>query len=96
MAGTPAPLDGVTVLDLSTVGPGTRCTRVLADYGAEVVKVGVPPKKSGLQTQPAFWSYSANRGMQQVRIDLKDAGGKAAFEPPCYGRDWSDWPIHAA
>jgi alpha-methylacyl-CoA racemase len=76
----PAPLDGVTVLDLSTVGPGTRCTRILADYGARVVKVGVPPKKSGLQTQPAFWSYSANRGMQQVRIDLKDAGGKAAFQ----------------
>ncbi|MEM7412732.1 MAG: CaiB/BaiF CoA-transferase family protein [Myxococcota bacterium] len=80
MAATPAPLDGVTVLDLSTVGPGTRCTRILADYGAEVVKVGVPPKKSGLQTQPAFWSYSANRGMRQVRIDLKDADGKAAFE----------------
>jgi alpha-methylacyl-CoA racemase len=69
----------VTVLDLSTVGPGTRCTRILADYGAAVIKVGVPPKKSGLQTQPAFWTYSANRGMQQVRIDLKDAGGKAAF-----------------
>jgi alpha-methylacyl-CoA racemase len=80
VAHPPAPLAGVTVLDLSTVGPGTRCTRILADYGARVVKVGVPPKKSGLQTQPAFWTYSANRGMQQVRIDLKDPGGKAAFE----------------
>jgi alpha-methylacyl-CoA racemase len=75
----PAPLAGVTVLDLSTVGPGTRCTRILADYGAAVVKVGVPPKKAALQTQPAFWTYSANRGMQQVRIDLKDADGRAAF-----------------
>jgi len=75
----PAALDDVVVLDLSTVGPGTRCTRILADYGARVVKVGVPPKKSGLQVQPAFWSYSANRGMQQVRIDLKDAEGRAAF-----------------
>ena len=79
MSTPPAPLAGVTVLDLSTVGPGTRCTRILADYGAAVVKVGVPPKKAGLQTQPAFWTYSANRGMQQVRIDLKDAGGKSAF-----------------
>jgi alpha-methylacyl-CoA racemase len=79
MPSAPAPLDGVTVLDLSTVGPGTRCTRILADYGARVVKVGVPPKKAGLQVQPAFWSYSANRGMQQVRLDLKDAEGKAAF-----------------
>src|SRR5262249_27670486 len=75
----PAPLAGITVLDLSTVGPGTRCTRILADYGAAVVKVGVPPKKAALQTQPAFWTYSANRGMQQVRIDLKDEGGKVAF-----------------
>jgi len=83
----PAPLDGVTVLDLSTVGPGTRCTRILADYGAAVVKVGVPPKKAGLQTQPAFWTYSANRGMQQVRIDLKDPAGKAAFVALVRGAD---------
>jgi alpha-methylacyl-CoA racemase len=75
----PAPLDGVTVLDLSTVGPGTRCTRILADSGARVVTVGVPPKKAGLQVQPAVWSYSASRGMQQVRIDLKDPDGKNAF-----------------
>ncbi len=34
------PLAGVTVLDLSTVGPAARCTRLLADYGARVVKVG--------------------------------------------------------
>jgi alpha-methylacyl-CoA racemase len=80
VATPPAPLAGVTVLDLSTVGPATRCTRILADYGAAVIKVGVPPKKAALQTQPAFWTYSANRGMQQVRIDLKDAAGKAAFE----------------
>ena len=79
MSQPPAPLDGITVLDLSTVGPATRCARIIADYGAQVIKVGVPPKKLGLQTQPAFWSYSANRGMQQVRIDLKAPEGKAAF-----------------
>jgi alpha-methylacyl-CoA racemase len=79
MSETPAPLQGITVLDLSTVGPATRCARVIADYGARVIKVGVPPKKLGLQTQPAFWTYSANRGMQQTRIDLKAPEGKAAF-----------------
>ena len=87
MAPVPAPLEGVTVLDLSTVGPGTRCTRILADYGARVVKVGVPPKKAGLQTQPAFWSYSAARDQQQVRIDLKHAEGKAAFLELVRGAD---------
>jgi len=79
MSQPPAALDGTTVLDFSTVGPATRCARILADYGARVVKVGVPPRKLGLQTQPAFWSYSANRGMQQVRIDLKVPEGRAAF-----------------
>ena len=44
-----------------------------------MIKVGVPPRKLGLQTQPAFWTYSANRGMQQTRIDLKAPEGKAAF-----------------
>jgi len=75
----PAALEGVTVLDFSTVGPATRCTRVLSDYGARVVKVGVPPRKLSLQTQPAFWSYSAQRGMQQVRIDLKAPEGREAI-----------------
>jgi alpha-methylacyl-CoA racemase len=79
MGERPAALSDVTILDLSTVGPATRCARILADYGARLIKVGVPPKKLGLQTQPAFWSYSAGRGMEQTRIDLKEERGKAAF-----------------
>jgi alpha-methylacyl-CoA racemase len=73
------PLAGVSVLDLSTVGPGTRCTRLLADFGARVIKIGAPPKKAGVQVEPAFWAYSARRGWQQLRIDLKAAEGRAAF-----------------
>ena len=76
---TTGPLSGITVLDLSTVGPGTRCTRLLADYGARVVKVGAPPKQAGVQVEPAFWAYSARRGWQQARIDLKATGGRDAF-----------------
>jgi alpha-methylacyl-CoA racemase len=79
VGGVPAALEGVVVLDLSTVGPGARCSRLLADYGARVVKVGAPPRKQGVQVQPAFWAYSAGRGMQQVRIDLKAAEGRRAF-----------------
>lgn len=72
-------LDGVTILDLSTVGPGTRCTRILSDFGAQVVKVGAPPRKAGVQVEPHFYAYSARRGQQQVRLDLKAPEGKAAF-----------------
>ena len=75
----PAALEGVTVLDLSTVGPGTRCTRILADFGARVVKVGAPPRKAGVQVEPLFYAYSARRGWQQVRLDLKAPEGRDAF-----------------
>ena len=72
-------LDGVTVLDLSTVGPASRCSRILADYGATVVKVGPTPAKAGVQIQPPFFTYSAGRGTKRVQIDLKAPAGKAAF-----------------
>ena len=77
---SPAPaLDGITVLDLSSVGPASRCSRILADYGATVVKVGPPPRKSAAQIQPPYYSYSAGRGMQRLQIDLKAPDGRAAF-----------------
>ena len=72
-----AALDGITVLDLSTVGPGPRCTRILADYGAKVVKIGAP--KAGLQIEPAKWAYGGGRGWTHTRIDLKAPEGKAEF-----------------
>jgi alpha-methylacyl-CoA racemase len=73
-----AALDGITVLDLSTVGPAARCTRILADYGARVVKLGAPAR-SGVNTEPPFFAYSAGRGMQRMRLDLKQPEGVAVF-----------------
>src|SRR4051812_41001416 len=69
-------LDGITVLDLSTVGPAARASRWLADYGARVVKVAAP---KGLQIEPPFYAYSAHRGMERVGIDLKSPEGLAQF-----------------
>ena len=53
---SPPALAGVTVLDFSTVGPASRCSRILADYGAEVVKVGAPPKRAGVQITPLYYA----------------------------------------
>src|SRR3954453_16747326 len=69
-------LQGVTVLDLSTVGPAARASRWLADYGARVVKVGAP---EGLQIEPPFYAYSAHRGMEGVGVDLKSPEGLEQF-----------------
>jgi len=73
------PLAGITVLDLSTVGPAARCTRLLADYGARVVKVGPVPGADAAPIEPAFFAYSGLRGMRRVQVDLKDADGREAF-----------------
>jgi len=72
-------LDGICVLDLSSVGPASRASRMLADYGAAVIKVGPTAKKGGVQVQPPFHTYGAGRGMQRIRIDMKADAGKAAF-----------------
>jgi alpha-methylacyl-CoA racemase len=73
------PLTGVTVLDLSTVGPAARCTHLLAGYGASVVKVGPVPAASAEPIVPPFFSYSGHRGMRRALFNLKDVEGKEAF-----------------
>jgi alpha-methylacyl-CoA racemase len=73
------PLSGVTVLDLSSVGPAARCTRLLSDYGARVVKVGPVPSADATPIEPAFFAYSGHRGMSRVLVDLKEDDGREAF-----------------
>jgi alpha-methylacyl-CoA racemase len=75
----PGFLDGITVLDLASVGPAARTSRWLADYGARVVKVGPPPRRGGKQITPPFYAYGGHRGMQRVMLDLKAPAGRDAF-----------------
>jgi alpha-methylacyl-CoA racemase len=72
-------LDGVTVLDLATVGPAARASRWLADYGATVVKVGAVPSREGVQIVPVFYAYSGHRQMKRAAFDLKAPEGREAF-----------------
>ena len=72
-------LTNVTVVDLSTVGPAARAARMLADYGARVVKVGAPAAAGSVQIEPPFYAYGGHRGMERVRLDLKSDEGRAAF-----------------
>ncbi len=72
-------LEGITVLDLASVGPAARASRWLADYGASVVKVGPVPRDGGVQITPPAYAYSAHRGMRRALLDLKSDGGREAF-----------------
>jgi alpha-methylacyl-CoA racemase len=78
MAGDPL-LDGILVLDLSSVGPASRASRLLADYGARVVKVGPTTKRGAVQIRPPFHSYGAGRGLERFQVDLKAPAGRDAF-----------------
>ncbi len=72
-------LDGVTVLDLASVGPAVRASGWLADYGAAVTKVAPVPRDAATQIVPKAHFYSGGRGTRTIRIDLKSASGRDTF-----------------
>ena len=72
-------LDGITVLDLASVGPAVRASGWLADYGATVIKVGPMPHDGDTQLTPKPHYYSGGRGTRRVQIDLKSDAGREAF-----------------
>ncbi|RFU43456.1 CoA transferase [Actinomadura logoneensis] len=69
------PLDGLRVLDLTTWRPGPYTTRLLAQLGADVIKVEPP----GGEPMRAFRSHFdlLNQGKRSVALDLKTADGLA-------------------
>jgi alpha-methylacyl-CoA racemase len=67
-------LGDVTVLDFSTQGPGPRCTRILADYGARLIKVRPTDAENRLLEPPAY-SYSGDRGVERIKVNLKHPDG---------------------
>jgi alpha-methylacyl-CoA racemase len=68
-------LEGLTLLDFSSIGPGPRCSRLLADYGMRVVKIRPPARQTRMIEAP-WYSYSANRGIPQLAIDLRQEAGR--------------------
>ena len=63
------------MLDFTRVLAGPFATRMLADLGADVVKVGAPKGR----IDPPFHSYGAGRGTRRIRIDLRQPEGRDAF-----------------
>lgn len=78
-------LDGVTVLDLSRYIAGPTASMMLADQGADVIKVesvplGDPSRQSGpYQDGHSVYFMSANRNKMSLAMDLRAAEGKDAL-----------------
>ncbi|MCH8200408.1 MAG: CoA transferase [Chloroflexi bacterium] len=82
---TPGALSGVTVLDLTWVLAGPYASMVLADLGADVIKVERPPYGDvGRSTAPyvgheSAYFFSVNRGKKSICLDLKTEAGRELF-----------------
>jgi len=83
----PGALEGLKVIDLTMMLAGPFCTMLLADQGADVIKVepvagdgtrrmGPYPTESGRHTPYGAYFQSINRGKRSIGVDLKSAEGK--------------------
>ena len=87
----PGPLHGIRVIDLTTVISGPVCTMLLADQGADVIKVEPPSGDIARRTSgdgqfsPMF--VSSNRGKRSVSLDLKHEPAREVLRRLIAGAD---------
>jgi crotonobetainyl-CoA:carnitine CoA-transferase CaiB-like acyl-CoA transferase len=78
-------LSGIRVIDLSLFLPGPHLTMLMADHGAEVIKLeppgeGEPVRHVGAsQAGHTVWFRNTHRGKKSISLDLKDAAQKEAL-----------------
>ncbi|MEM6438541.1 MAG: CaiB/BaiF CoA-transferase family protein [Pseudomonadota bacterium] len=96
-----APLDGIKVLDMTRVLAGPWCTQLMADLGADVVKVENPEggddtrhwgppwlkDRDGNETGEAAYYLSANRNKRSATVNLKSEEGRALIREMAAGAD---------
>ena len=81
------PLTGIRVLDFSTLLPGPLATLILAEAGAEVIKIERPGRGDEMRAYKVKFGADSvnfallNRGKQSIAIDLKDAQARAKLLP---------------
>jgi crotonobetainyl-CoA:carnitine CoA-transferase CaiB-like acyl-CoA transferase len=94
VAAAAPPLAGVRVVDLSRVLAGPYCTMMLADLGADVVKVERPGEGDETRTwgppfaaSEAAYFLAVNRGKRSIAVDLKQPEGRKVVLELCARAD---------
>ena len=79
------PLEGLRVLDVSTILAGPLCCQILGDYGADVIKIEHPDRGDNMRGHghskdgiPLWWK-EVSRNKRTVALDLKAENGAAVF-----------------
>ena len=78
---TPMPLEGLRILDLATVIAGPLSSALLADFGADVVKIELPNGGDGVRALPPFkngvalWGKVTNRNKRGITLDIRTPEG---------------------
>jgi len=79
------PLKGLRVLDLATVVAGPLASTLLADLGAEVLKIELPDGRDGLRHLPPhkdgvpLWFKVGNRNKRGITLDVRKPQGRELF-----------------
>jgi crotonobetainyl-CoA:carnitine CoA-transferase CaiB-like acyl-CoA transferase len=78
---TPGPLAGLKVIEICTTIAGPACTRLLGDFGADVIKIeppeGDPVRQMGQHVgDVSLYAASILRNKRSVALDLKTPGGR--------------------
>ena len=80
------PLDGIRVLDLSRLLPGAYASQMLADFGADVIKVEEPGSGDYGRSMPPYATngvglgfLAINRNKRSISLNLKSARGREIF-----------------
>jgi crotonobetainyl-CoA:carnitine CoA-transferase CaiB-like acyl-CoA transferase len=75
-------LDGIRVLDMARLGPGPHCAQILADLGADVIKIEAPPATEGKRAGREINlppDAAIRRNSRSISLNLKSDDGRAAF-----------------
>ncbi len=78
----PAPLEGIVVLDFTRLLPGPFCTQLLANLGADVIKIEDPKLGDYMRSVPpivgdvSYPFVMVNRGKRSLAVDLKTSEGQ--------------------